>query len=296
MISDQLPDPRLFSKTKRPQSGNGVVRATISTPYFYPRHETPYLFVGNYEGTGHYLLNDRTITVTSDYYYLLNAGDELEITFRNPNGLHSLLIMLDKQLIERCIQLEHSTPEQLLEGTPIQCITDRPIPAVPQLYDPMIRQLLSRIQVKGSGDPLEREGFFFELAQYLHQKANRSANELQLIPAVRWQTREELYRRVLLGKLYMNDNWHHCLLLDDIAKAACLDKYYFLKIFRSLYATTPHQYLNNIRLEKAVALLKNGSYSIGDICQMVGFESLGSFSQLFKRKYGVAPSFYFKSK
>jgi AraC-like DNA-binding protein len=43
-----------------------------------------------------------------------------------------------------------------------------------------------------------------------------------------------------------------------------------------------------------VELLEDNTYSISDICSRVGFESLGSFSWMFKRKFGVSPDQYRK--
>jgi AraC family transcriptional regulator len=60
-----------------------------------------------------------------------------------------------------------------------------------------------------------------------------------------------------------------------------------------MYGITPHQFLINKKLEKSLVLLKSGNFSIGEICQLVGFESLGTFTNLFKRRYGQSPSKFY---
>ncbi|MEM6265231.1 MAG: helix-turn-helix transcriptional regulator, partial [Bacteroidota bacterium] len=55
------------------------------------------------------------------------------------------------------------------------------------------------------------------------------------------------------------------------------------------YGLTPRQYLMDIRIEKSKVFLKTG-LSVTETCFAVGFESVGSFSSLFKRKTGMPPA------
>ncbi len=80
--------------------------------------------------------------------------------------------------------------------------------------------------------------------------------------------------------------------LDEISKQACLSRYHFLRLFRKAFATTPHQYLIHRRIEKAKELLRSRRISVTDVCFEVGFQSLGSFSSLFRRCVGDAPVNY----
>lgn len=76
-----------------------------------------------------------------------------------------------------------------------------------------------------------------------------------------------------------------------IARAAALSPHHFIRQFHALFGVTPHQWRTERRLERARALLAAGG-SVTDACFDVGFSSLGSFSALFTRRVGVAPSAY----
>jgi AraC-like DNA-binding protein len=78
------------------------------------------------------------------------------------------------------------------------------------------------------------------------------------------------------------------LSLSDLARVACLSPSHFLRTFRELFGETPHAHLTSIRVAQAKDLLK-GEDSVTEICARVGFESLGSFSLLFKREVGCSP-------
>jgi AraC-like DNA-binding protein len=55
---------------------------------------------------------------------------------------------------------------------------------------------------------------------------------------------------------------------------------------------TPHQYLRQRRLERAGELLVTTTLPVTEICDQAGFQRLGSFSSLFKKLTGEAPSDY----
>jgi len=79
--------------------------------------------------------------------------------------------------------------------------------------------------------------------------------------------------------------------LGCMADEACYSKFHFIRLFRNVYGQTPHQYLKLLRIQKAMQLLSSG-ISVPDACYEVGFESVSSFSSLFKRISGVSPSVY----
>ena len=100
----------------------------------------------------------------------------------------------------------------------------------------------------------------------------------------------DLYQRIVAAKIYMDENYSEPIDLGLISQQAFLSRYYFHRLFRQVYRRTPHQYLTKKRLEKAKDLLKENK-PVGEVCHEVGFESLGSFSILFKKEIGFAPQF-----
>jgi len=102
-----------------------------------------------------------------------------------------------------------------------------------------------------------------------------------------------LYRRVVQAKLFIDSNYADKIDVDNISDEAYFSKFHFIRLFKSIYGKTPHQYLKTVRIEKAQLLLKKG-LSVSEVCHAVGFDSLSSFSGLFKRMVGKAPSAYSK--
>jgi AraC-like DNA-binding protein len=102
----------------------------------------------------------------------------------------------------------------------------------------------------------------------------------------------DIYQRVVSAKIFMDDNLEEAIDLAQISKQAYLSRFHFHRIFTRVYRKTPHQYLTEKRLTRAKALLAKEGITISEVCSSVGFESLGSFSTLFKKRNGYAPQYY----
>ena len=95
-----------------------------------------------------------------------------------------------------------------------------------------------------------------------------------------------------MAKVYMDENFHEPIDLDRISQEACLSRFHFHRLFTRIYQRTPHQYLTRKRVEQARQWLTDKDLTVSEICNNVGFESIGSFSVLFKKEIGFAPTYY----
>ncbi|MBF6227628.1 helix-turn-helix transcriptional regulator [Nocardia abscessus] len=80
--------------------------------------------------------------------------------------------------------------------------------------------------------------------------------------------------------------------LDELAAAAGVSKYHFLRAFAAVYGLTPAAYLAERRIERAQDLLRATNLTVTEVCMLVGYSSLGSFSSKFRQLVGVTPSQY----
>ena len=101
-----------------------------------------------------------------------------------------------------------------------------------------------------------------------------------------------LYRRIVQAKLYIDQHFQEHINLEMVSEEAAFSKFHFIRLFKKIYQKTPHQYLREVRLDQARQLMTQGQLDVESICLKVGFESVGSFSSLFKRKFGSPPAFY----
>jgi AraC-like DNA-binding protein len=101
----------------------------------------------------------------------------------------------------------------------------------------------------------------------------------------------DIYQRIASAKVFIDENFQEPIDLEDISQKAFLSRFHFHRLFRNIYKTTPHQYLTKKRIDKAKLLLSENK-PVTEVCNEVGFESIGSFSVLFKKEIGFAPQYY----
>jgi transcriptional regulator GlxA family with amidase domain len=80
--------------------------------------------------------------------------------------------------------------------------------------------------------------------------------------------------------------------LDELAALAGMSKFHLVRAFRSAYGETPMRYLGRRRIERAQDLLRHANLTVTEICMLVGFASLGSFSSRFRELTGESPVAY----
>jgi AraC family transcriptional regulator len=109
---------------------------------------------------------------------------------------------------------------------------------------------------------------------------------------VRLATRVELYKRLSRAMDIIRSGFCGDISLDQLAAEACLSKYHFLRLFRLAYGLSPYQYIQQLRIEKARALLADSVIAINDLADQLGFDNSQSFSRLFYQRMGVYPTQY----
>ena len=100
-----------------------------------------------------------------------------------------------------------------------------------------------------------------------------------------------LYKRIVQAKLFMDEHYGENIDLDNISDEACFSKFHFIRLFKSIYGKTPHQYVTKVRIDKAMLFLQKGT-AVTDACFAVGFDSLSSFTGLFRRYTSLSPTAY----
>lgn len=100
------------------------------------------------------------------------------------------------------------------------------------------------------------------------------------------------HKPVRLARLLLDRRYDAPITIEDLSREVALSPYYLIRAFKHVYKQTPHQYLVGQRIARAKELLRNSELSITEICAAIGFESLGSFSTLFRKVAGVSPRAY----
>ncbi|WP_171645623.1 response regulator [Paenibacillus phytorum] len=96
-------------------------------------------------------------------------------------------------------------------------------------------------------------------------------------------------RYVQLAKQHVHNRYSEKITLEDMAGQLFIHPAYFSSIFKKETGHNFIDYVNEVRVRKAVELLKHNDCKIKDISVMVGFPTHSYFNKIFKKVMGVKP-------
>ena len=88
---------------------------------------------------------------------------------------------------------------------------------------------------------------------------------------------------------YIHLHYADALSIKELAAQCYFSEYYFMRFFKKHMHMTVIEYLNNLRMEKAVELFEQGYTSIIEVSMSVGFHSLSYFHKVFREKFSMTP-------
>ncbi|HMS35374.1 MAG TPA: AraC family transcriptional regulator [Ignavibacteria bacterium] len=253
-------------------------------------HISPLSIKCSMKGLENYKTSGGQYSVTSGSYLIVNEGQECSSIINDEAETFS--VYFDSKFANEVLKSLTTPSDKLLNYSFIP--GRQPVQFLEKLYShnytltPLIMKLRLASKVNYDDENFINEQFY-ELLNKLMTVHRDLYKEIEKLPPVKLSTKTELYKRVCRAKEYMDSAFTENLTLGKISKEACLSQYHFLRIFKSVYKTTPHRYLTSKRIDKARNLLFSTDKSITEICFEIGFESLSSFSWLFKNRFGLSP-------
>ncbi len=148
-------------------------------------------------------------------------------------------------------------------------------------YGGLLGELSAIATANGPFDWLERLSLSFKFLCQIARDTNR-------------QALDEHKRKIRAGLSYLENNFTCDFSVADLAKMCCLSIGSFRRSFSDCTGMSPVEYRNNLRIQKAIILLKSGEHTISEVAEMVGINDNKYFSKQFKKITGVAPSVYKK--
>jgi YesN/AraC family two-component response regulator len=88
---------------------------------------------------------------------------------------------------------------------------------------------------------------------------------------------------------YMENNYNEPDLLAKIPKKFYTNRGELSKKFKEKTGMGMHEFLKNIKLDRAYSMLRDEELKVSEVASLVGYENYGYFSQIFKKHYGVYP-------
>lgn len=93
----------------------------------------------------------------------------------------------------------------------------------------------------------------------------------------------------------IRSRYHERLSLAGMAEELNVSESYLIRKFKEATSHTFLDYLNRYRLQKAIELLNEGRYRVGEIAEMTGFGQYKQLCMVFRRYIGMAPTQFARS-
>lgn len=254
-----------------------VVIHALAREEYRPDIEGPLCLFVNLRGKARTKLGNRWLDVDAGSFAVSDAGQEFTLEYEKP--VEVLNFYFADEWVKDVTQGARSMQMSSRLG-----VRDRSLDAalsriVPLLAEPAHNELALEQALLGV------------LALVL--EGDRQRHWVETPAASRPATREELRRRLSHAIDYMVAFGSRPITLAELAQAASLSKYHFLRNFRAFTGVTPARYLNRLRVERAQQILRRESeLPLSDVAQLVGFSEPAALSRAFQRLVGVRPGGY----
>jgi AraC family transcriptional regulator len=140
------------------------------------------------------------------------------------------------------------------------------------------------------------EDLIWQLAERLVEVDTGARAQAEKLPAAKSSTRQELWRRLQRARNVIEGSLGEPLELHLVAREAALSPYHFHRAFTRLFGETPCAYVTRRRIELAADLLRSTGMPVTEVCLACGYQSLGSFSSLFRKQVGISPTEFRRSR
>jgi AraC family transcriptional regulator len=263
---------------------------------YYPKHWTPLSVKCAFHGTEHYHFEKNSFCVSDKNFLILNEGSEYRSSIWSETPTNSFTINFTAQIIKEIFRgISHHAIGQL--DDPFRN-DDRSTGFVEKLYphDGSLSHLLAIrniVQRKEFDQAYLLELIYLTLGEMI-TLYNKTSAEIDELKAKKRSTREELYKRLYRAKDHIDSYYHADISLQKLSEISLMNSFYLLREFKNAFKITPHQYLTQRRLKKAMHLLITTKLHVDDVRDQVGFQDTSSFSKLFKKVYGSAPAIFRK--
>jgi len=150
--------------------------------------------------------------------------------------------------------------------------------------DTLIRRAFQEKEGKGSGYKQLCRALVLELLVHL---CRCYGTEYQ--PERAGQKRKKNLDRLNTVQLFIERHYAEPITNSQLADLVCLSEDRFCHLFRDEVGVAPLQYINEMRLKKAMALLERNEYTVTEVAEAVGFRDYNHFGRLFRKRFGCTP-------
>lgn len=246
-------------------------------------------------GLERYRIGSRMHNVKAGRFLVVNEHQNFECRVKSKEIVEGLCFYLDPNVVQEAQTYNELGHSGMLAngGTKAQAtraFTEKVFGLGETRLGEFLGQMLPALRNPELRARINYELFFIQMTEALVESekgVNRLMNNLK---NEKPSTREELYRRVSLARIYIDEHYLEELNLSKLAEIAMTSKYHFLRSFKEIYNASPYQFVLQKRLKYGAELLRKGDHNLSEIATETGFTDRRAFNKSFKSHFGMLPS------
>ncbi|MBS1718078.1 MAG: helix-turn-helix transcriptional regulator [Armatimonadetes bacterium] len=233
-------------------------------------------------GEATWTANRRAFKLDRTRYLLLNEGTGYRLDINSKTPVETFCIFFRPGFMN---ELLASRSDILGEGAPTTFEFAERLALPDEQLSNHLAGLRALLQNPQSQELVMVDSFLL-IAERIVDVAGEAKAQHQALPTAREATRTEIFKRLNIARDYIISNLDKNLDLQSMADPAALSPFHFHRLFREAYGQTPGQFLTDCRMHRARSLLASTDEPVSNICQAVGFQSLPTFCNQFRKRFG----------
>lgn len=221
------------------------------------------------EGEATFYLNQRSYEVGPGDFVIINSN-ELHSAYCRKAPYHAYVAIFAMTDVSPELAKKNCLFQSLVRG------------------DETVRRLMQQINgEKQRGEFAYKQvcrGLILELLAYMCRNF-----VVQMIPERDIKRRRKDLDRLNTVLNYIEKHISEPITNSRLAEVACLSEDRFCHVFRNGVGKPPLQYINDMRLKKALGLLENSEHTVTEVAESIGFRDYNHFGRLFRKRYGCTP-------
>lgn len=266
----------------------------VKVPRQVNEHRSALALLSVLKGEADVRINGKRTSLTEDCFIVINKGSSLAMEVKRA-GTVPVIVIFNTTLSGIIQNSSLFTPPDSRGRTPVDFSLIEYIHYTHASLKTYMLTLLDLGKSCASFHALKADMVLRSILNHLIRENYSAMQVSSNLNVVRESTRIDLYKRLCLGKQWMEKHFCTPVTLNQVAAIAMMNEEHFLRLFKQAFNVTPGQYLTQLRLGYAKHLLSTTAEQVGVICQRIGFESPSSFTGLFKKRFGITPAAYRKT-
>ena len=242
-------------------------------------------------GNEKYTLNNRKIAVKQGEYILGNKNTSSSVLIDNAEPVKGICIDIAKELLSEIIDYKYQNPNQFASFLFEQEWMVQKFNCNNTNLGYTLLQLSNAFENLSNGTTQINKELFYTIAECIVKDQSILFESFSSLKSIKEETNGRLFNFVYDAKNYMDEHFLEKINIENISREAKLSEYHFIRLFKTVFNTTPYRYIVKRRLQFGLELLEN-NYSISNISTLLGYSDIPAFSNAFKQQFGFSPKHF----